>query len=184
MPAIVRTVRRDMPGTVMGHNTEGRFSNRKGVTRSFVFHVATTASARSSLEVTLCVRRARALETRKAEDEPGAHDDEANNREESCPAGATRVARCAGASVATSPTTASNTATPNRRRVARPHLERDAPEHATERQRAHDADTDPDRHQHAGLTNDKRQHVARSGTERHPKPISWRRSLTMYDIRP
>lgn len=60
-PAIVRTVRRDVPATAMGHNTEGRFSNRKAVTRSFVFHVATTASARSSLEVTLRVLKRRSL---------------------------------------------------------------------------------------------------------------------------
>src|SRR6267142_2937289 len=46
--AIVRTVRRDVPGTVIGHNSAGRFSNKNSVTRLLVFQAAMTASARST----------------------------------------------------------------------------------------------------------------------------------------
>jgi len=47
-PATVRTVRRDVPAIGMGHNSVGRFSKKKAVTRLFVFHVVTTAPARST----------------------------------------------------------------------------------------------------------------------------------------
>ena len=42
-PAIIRTVRRGIAGTTIGHNSGGRFSNKNAVTRLFVSHVATTA---------------------------------------------------------------------------------------------------------------------------------------------
>jgi hypothetical protein len=51
--AIIRTVRRDVPGTVIGHNSDGRFSNKNTVTRLLVFQVAMTASARSISRVIL-----------------------------------------------------------------------------------------------------------------------------------
>src|ERR1700704_5264612 len=52
-PAIIRTVRRDAPGTVIGHNSDGRFSNKNIVTRLLVFQAARTASARSTSRVIL-----------------------------------------------------------------------------------------------------------------------------------